>query len=74
MNGPTFLENSLNEQNVLFLLKSTFHIRKNRVPNAVYTCLGKGSFNNYVDRICHFLTPLRGQFCYSKSGQKQTFF
>ena len=36
----------------------------------------KGSFNNYLDRICHFLTPtpLRGQFLYPERGQKQNFF
>ena len=36
----------------------------------------KGVFNNYVDRICHFLTPLplRGQILYPERGQKQRFF
>ena len=36
----------------------------------------QGAFTNYVDRICHFLTPpyLRGLFLYPECGQKQTFF
>ena len=38
--------------------------------------IGKGAFNNYVDRILPFFDPppLRGQFLYPKLGQKQIFF
>ena len=59
------------------LFRVFFVLELYRIKNTYDQVLGKGAFNNSVDRILPFFDPpfpLRGHFLYPECGRKQTFF